>query len=120
MGHLINQISFVLHKFFGRLREVESGSFTLGTGYHVVTVPFKIRANAIWVSISEDGVMDGCGQIPINTVGYYLGKKKPKNINEIDDDEDEIEYEDVHHPQATFYVTVATERCRVNWFAKRA
>lgn len=118
MGQFINQISHVLHKFFGRLRQVDSGSFILGTGYHVVTVPFRIRATHVWVSISEDGVMDGCGQIPINSIGYYLGKKKPKKHQEIDDEEDDIEYEDTPTPQVTFYVNVETASCKVNWFAK--
>jgi hypothetical protein len=96
MGNIKYKVSHVLHKFFGQMMQFQSGAFTLGYGQHEVVVPFKIPATHIWFSLDEDGVPDGCGQIPVNTLGYIVGDC-----------------------QATFFLDVQTDVCTVNWFAKK-
>jgi hypothetical protein len=95
MGRVKYKVSDVLHKFFGRMMGFQSGAFTLGHGAHEITIPFKIAATHLWISIDEDGEADGCGQIPVNTVGYLIGECS-----------------------ATFFVDVETDSTTVHWFAK--
>jgi len=95
MGFIKHEVADILYKFFGRFRRFQSGAFTMGYGTDTITIPFRIPATHLWVSIDEDGEPDGCGQIPINTIGYILGDH-----------------------EATFFLDIKTNICTIHWFAK--
>ena len=97
LDRLASKLGRVLTNIVGSLfRGVDKGWFTVKHGTHEITVPLNVCPKKIWVSIVDDRI-DGCGQSPINYIGYRL-----------------------FGDQVIFYITVNSEQCKVSWFANEA
>ena len=93
MGIIVNKVSNVLVKFIGKFAGFESGDFDLAAGNHKFIVETEINPSKVWISTDET-VIDGCGNIPVNKVGCTcLGK------------------------QLIFEANIETSTCKVYWFA---
>jgi hypothetical protein len=93
MGQVINRINSIFTGFIGHFLGLESGSFILTAGDHIIEVPTEQCACAVWMKF-EGSRFDGCGQPAINKVGYAL---MPNSI--------------------IFDLNIRSETCEVFWFA---
>ncbi len=69
------KIGEVFQRIIGSYLGIEQGRFTVAAGNHEITVPLKINTSKVWAYI-EEGIIDGCAQVPVNKIGYRLLHKK--------------------------------------------
>ena len=93
MGGVVNKVSNVLVKFIGKFAGFESGEFELSAGSHKFMVETDIVPQKVWISTDET-VIDGCGNIPVNKVGCTCIEK-----------------------QLVFEANIETSICKIYWFA---
>ncbi|RDJ35123.1 MAG: hypothetical protein DWQ19_09825 [Crenarchaeota archaeon] len=93
MARLVRRLNRSLQRILGHFLGFEKGEFIVKKGKHEVKVPINICASTVWIK-AEESVFDGCGQAPVNKVGYRL-----------------------LHKEIVFFVEAATEYCKVEWYA---
>lgn len=83
----------LLIDIFGKFLGFDFGVFTLSHGSHTIFVPTKISVTSVWTKVLDIGT-DGCGQCPINEVGYQI-----------------------HDKGISFKVDINTDKAVIEWFA---
>jgi hypothetical protein len=90
---VIKRRNNLLIDIFGKFLGFDFGVFTLNHGTHSLFVPTKIVATSVWTKVLDIGT-DGCGQFPINEIGYHI-----------------------HNGGITFKIDIKTDKAVIEWFA---